>query len=276
MKCAICDKSTFFSKRQNKYLLTCSRKCRGKLVSLDPFVKEKKRRTCLKKYGVENPQQNKEIRDRTSKTCLLLYGQSGFNIQQALITNLEKYGVENPQQNKEIRDRTAATNIKRYGQDGFNPVTTKMTMMERYGVENALQNPEIFERCHQAQIQSRYKFKSFLSPSGKTIWYQGYEKFVLEYLYNLYDESDITNERFEVPTIKYEFNGKSHTYFPDIYIKSINHLIEVKSTYTFDAFMDLNLAKQKAAEDLGYNHSIIIWSPTSGSIDQIIPDRRMM
>ena len=69
--------------------------------------KEKTKKTCLEKYGVDNPLQNEEIKEKIKNTCK------------------EKYGVDNPLKNKEVRNKI------------------KNTMIEKYGVENPSQNQEI-------------------------------------------------------------------------------------------------------------------------------------
>lgn len=230
----------------------------------------------IKKYGVDNVFQSNEIKNKIK------------------LTNIKKYGVDNPQQNKQIREKTRNTQISRYGQDGFNPVKTKETLiqkygvdnplkslqirdkiketcLERYGVEHPIQNPEIFEKIQRAQQQARYKYKEFIMPSCKILYCQGYEDKVLDYLIKAgIMEDDITNVRYDVPVIEYEFNGKCRKYFPDIFIKSKNLLIEVKSTYTFFKEHDKNMAKQFACKNMGYHHIIIIWDNKTNHIFEII------
>jgi hypothetical protein len=47
-------------------------------------------------------------------------------------------------------------------------------------------------------------------------------------------------------------------YFPDIYIKSTNTIIEVKSQWTFDNWKEKNLAKEQACLQQGFNFEFII------------------
>lgn len=58
---------------------------------------DKRKSTCIKKYGVENPQKSEEVKDKTKRTCL------------------EKYGVENVFMNDEIKNKIRETNKQRYG-----------------------------------------------------------------------------------------------------------------------------------------------------------------
>ena len=48
-------------------------------------------------------------------------------------------------------------------------------------------------------------------------------------------------------------------YFPDIYIKSTNTIIEVKSTWAYKLNRDQNIAKRQACIDKGFNFKIYIY-----------------
>jgi hypothetical protein len=52
---------------------------------------------------------------------------------------------------------------------------------------------------------------------------------------------------------------KTHRYFPDFYIPKDNLIIETKSKYTYDADIYINILKQKATEELGYNYKLFIY-----------------
>jgi DNA-directed RNA polymerase subunit RPC12/RpoP/rubrerythrin len=75
-----------------------------------------RKKTNIEKYGVSNPQKSEVIKQKTSNTKLLKYGNSGFNNREkAVKTNLKKYGVENPSQNKAIKKKREKTLIENYG-----------------------------------------------------------------------------------------------------------------------------------------------------------------
>jgi|LakMenE18May11ns_1017448.scaffolds.fasta_scaffold9193811_1 hypothetical protein len=90
---------------------------------------------------------------------------------------------------------------------------------------------------------SAYKYKKYIMPSGKIINYQGYENLALDELIKIYKEDDIENERHKVPTIIYFKNSKEYNYYPDIYIKSKNLIIEVKSDWTYKKQLIENILK---------------------------------
>jgi len=236
------------------------------------LVKNKIKITNNDRYGVDNPQENSKIREQTKKTKINRYGTDGWNPSKTKETMNEKYGVDYPQQNAEIRERTNQTNLKKYGQRGFNPIKVKETMNEKYGVDYPLQNIDIFEKCQKAQTKAQFKYKEKILPSGRKIFYQGYEGYVIDYILqsNLVNEEDIENERFLVPVIPYIFENKKRKYFPDIFIKSKNMLIEVKSNYTYAKDINKNLAKQNAAKQLGFRHIIIIWDIKNNWVGGIV------
>lgn len=216
-------------------------------------IKKKIKSSMQKRYNVDNPQQNKMIRSKTKETQIKRYGQDGFNPTKTKQTLKEKYGVDNPLKSKKIRNKI------------------RNTLMKRYGVEYAMQNPEIYEKCISNKIKSSYKFKEYVSPTGKKYRVQGYEGNVIDYLIQAgINENDFTNLRVEIPTIEYYFNNKKRIYYPDIFIRSKNMLIEVKSTYAYMKEIDKNLAKQNSSKKVGYNHIIIIWDKKNNHIFEIV------
>jgi hypothetical protein len=206
----------------------------------------------LDKYGVENPNQNKEIKEKTKKTCLKKYGVNSVlcdeNIKNKIKkTCLDKYGVEFPSQNKTIREKIKNTNLK------------------IWGFEDVTQNPIIAEKAS----NNSYQTKIYNLPSGKTIKYQGYENYALDELINLkIDENDIFNKKVDVPEIWFfDKNGLKHRHYVDIYIKSQNKCIEVKSEWYYNITKDTILKKQNAAKELGYNYEVWVYDKKGKKIN---------
>jgi len=207
-------------------------------------IKLQKREKSIEKYGTEYPLQNNEIRNKIKHT------------------NLQKYGVENPQQNIEIKNKTYATNMIKYGSKyPLNNIDIKkkiiQTNLEKYGVLHHSQNAEIAEYM----LQCSYNKKTYTLPSGKVITYQGYENFALDELLFVekINEEDIITDRKLVPEIWYnDINNKKHRHYVDIYIKSQNRCVEVKSTWTNQEKNNV-LEKKNAASSLGYKYDIWIY-----------------
>ena len=121
-------------------------------------------------------------------------------------------------------------------------------------------------------LTKSYDKKSYVLPSGKTIYIQGYENYMLDYLLSVekFDENDIFTKRNEVPEIWYnDKTGKSRRHYVDFYIKSQNRCVEVKSTFTNQEKNNV-FEKQKAAKDLGLKYEIWIFNKSGDLLDKYI------
>jgi hypothetical protein len=106
---------------------------------------------------------------------------------------------------------------------------------------------------------NNYKYKKYIFPSGKIVNYQGYENFALDELIKIHCENDIENDRHRIPTIKYIMRNKVYNYYPDIYIKSQNLIIEVKSDFTYKKQIVKNALKSLAVKKSGFNFEFWIY-----------------
>ncbi len=229
------------------------------------IVKQKIKETCLKKYGVEYSLQSNEVKNKGKETCLKKYGtefssQSEIIKQKAKTTNLEKYGYECVLKVAEIKQKIKETCLKKYGVEHpmyINETKEKIkrTSLERYGVEYPTQLVEIQEKA----IHTAKSYKNYTTPSGKIIKVQGFEPYALDELYKLYSEDDIITDRKLVPKIEYIDNSTKKFYFPDIYIKSINKIIEVKSNWTYKTNEKKCILKGKACIDKAYIFELWIY-----------------
>jgi hypothetical protein len=208
----------------------------------NPEIKKKIIKSNLEKYGVENVLQSEEIKGKIKKR------------------NLETYGVEHYTQTEECRDKMKKTNLEKYGVENYGQTKEcrdkmKQTSLIRYGVEHSGQSQEIQEKIQNQSL----KFKEYTMPSGKIRKVQGYESFALNELVQLYKEEDILTNRRDIPRIQYMINDKNKYYFPDIYIKSVNKIIEVKSTWTYKLKTGNIKEKEEATKKLGYDYEIWIY-----------------
>lgn len=209
---------------------------------LNPIIKEKTKKTMLKKYNVLIPLKNEKIK------------------QQIKYTNFIRYGVEHALQSEEIKKKAINTCLTKYGTEYASQSTKiknkyKETCLKRYGVEHISQCQEIQEIIQ----KNGKKFKQYTFPSGTIRKVQGYEPFALNELIKTYQEDDILTDRKDIPRIQYYINDKKRYYFPDIYIKSINKIIEVKSTWTYKSKTDNIQEKEKATKEAGYDYEIWIY-----------------
>ena len=128
----------------------------------------------------------------------------------------------------------------------------RLTMMEKYGVENPMQLNEFRRK----QFKNAVKLK-LLIIDGKEFEYQGYEDRAIKILIERgYHVNDIDVEN--VPTIEYYFNGNKHYYFPDIFLRKENKIIEVKSQFTYTKDLERNQAKFEKVKQDGYNFELMI------------------
>jgi len=233
-KCKICGSSFSSDKRATAY---CSENC--KTVFYNNRLKKTKE-TNLKKYGCENPYQNEEIKKKCRKIKKERYGDEHFvNVKKRQQTNLKKYGVSSYSKTKEYKNKCIKTSL------------------EKYGTEYPMQSKDINKKS----MVNACNFKEYILPSGKIVKIQGYENKALDELFkNGYKEEDVLMDRLDVPKIRYtDKNGKRRLYYPDIYIKSENKIIEVKSEYTYNYNLNTNLLKEKACINNGFNFEFKIY-----------------
>lgn len=110
----------------DKQLHFCSRSCVSASKKKGGELFRKITSTCVEKYGVENPFQCEDVKEKSRRT---LSDNFGIN-------------VVNPSQIKELRLKAVNTWISKYGVD--NPMKsesvrlkTRLTLFEKYGVKNA-------------------------------------------------------------------------------------------------------------------------------------------
>lgn len=245
--CKQCGKEFEYEKRiknkqfQNKSFCNDSCKMKYYLHNISDEQREismnKRRETCLKKYGNEYVVNSKYTRNKTK----------------------EKLGVEYPWQNKEIALK-GSENFKI--EHGCYPVQT----------------PEIRHKISLTKIKKygsnlptgTFRYKEYIMPSGKIVKIQGYEDIALNTLLKTFNENDIFVERTpienEIGEITYEINGFKHIYYPDIYIKSLNKIIEVKSKFTYDKHIETNIKKKESCLNKNINFEFWIINKQNGTI----------
>ena len=254
--------------KRNKTKATCLEKYGYESATRTPEVQDKSKATCLEKYGHEFGFQSKVIKDKCKVTYLEKFNlenpsQSQEIKDKKIATCLENFSVENPSQSKAIKDKKIATCLENFSVE--NPSQSQeikdkkiTTTLKNYGVEYPMQNPEYAEK----HMKASYKTKSYTFPSGNIRLYQGYENFALdELIQDNILEDDIISEVKNVPEIwYYDKEGKKHRYYVDIFIKSQNRMIEVKSTWTIELKKDCIFLKQAACKLAGYKYEIWVYN----------------
>jgi Marseillevirus homing endonuclease len=212
---------------------------------------EKGKAKTREKLGVDYPLQSPVIHTKIKKNNLQKYGAENYlQSETGKKHMMDKYGAENYLQSKTGKKHM----MDKYGAESYlQSKTGKQHMMDKYGAPHAMQCPELFEKA----MKKAFTTKIFTFPSGKDVFVQGYEPFALQDLLKTgFKENDICTGRKNIPTIKYKFEGVKRVYYPDIYIKSKDLIIEVKSLWTYEREIDKNKAKFKATKKL---HNFELW-----------------
>ena len=277
-----------FKEGYNKY---CSRKCSALNINTqktrsktciekygegNQTNNKKRKQTWITKYGIDHPSKTKKQKEKIKRshmtrtkeqknksnlklrqTCLDRYGDENFNNREkAIETCLDIYGTKTPAENEKILAKIKKTKNNR-SEDEVSIWKEKYinTSLNRYDTKHPMQNPIIAEKI------TGYNWYDYILPSGKQINIQGYEPIALDMLLKEYDEEDILYKKSDMPEIWYQWEDKTrHRYYPDFYIPKNNLVIEIKSDYTYKANIEINLLKEEAAVNNGYDYKFIIFN----------------
>jgi len=194
---------------------------------------KKSTKTLNEKYGVDNISDVKEVKDKKKETCLKNYGFVSYTKtleykKRVKDTCMEKYNVDNPSKFNEFKKKKIETTLI------------------NWGVENPTQSNFLFEK-------SQISGKKMILHENMDLLYRGtYEKDFLDYCYN--NKIDVGKG----PTIKFKFEGKNKVYHSDFYIKEKNMVIEIKSTFYYNRYLELNKTKEEETRNQGYEYLIIM------------------
>lgn len=259
--CPICGNRCHYKNLNEGYHTYCSLRCRSNDVNL----KEKERKTCIEKYGVDNIFKSKEFKEKlkhhniekygcehfvqsnefkekSKETCKNLYGSEFYvqsNIYKSKANNIQtkisetcikKYGVKNYSKSKEYKK-----NLPKILQK------SKETSLEKYGVERYSQTKEWRERLiktynnnygvnwytQTSEYHKKKKHKYFSTKTNET-YDSSWEMMIAEYC------MDNNIKYIYQPNIsfEYEYDGKKHIYQPDFIIN--NKLYEIKGIHFFE------------------------------------------
>lgn len=251
-KCDICGKIKYISyyhynkNIKNKGFYSCKGKC-SRLKYIE---------TCKDKYNVENTFQDENIKNKCKKTLIKKYGVDNINKLEKTKKahkkrNKKNFNVEHYFNSKDFKIKSDKTIKEKFGdidnvfQSEIIKKKSKKTLIKKYGVEYPSQNVKI----HNKQQISGFKLKKH----EIGIYYRGsYEKNFLDYCL-------LKNIKIEKgPRIKYKFKNNEHYYFSDYFHKSSNTIIEIKSDYYYKKELHKNLMKRKFSLKNGYDFLFII------------------
>lgn len=141
--------------------------CSFKCANSDPSVKAKKIQTVMKRFGVQNPAQSKEVQEKIQQTCLEKYGvpsssQSDVIKKKTKLLNSEKYGVNHPMKTETVKEHQKSVIREHLGVDY--PMQSKevqekakKTCLEKYGVDNISKSEHFRTVVFENNFKKTYK-----------------------------------------------------------------------------------------------------------------------
>ena len=248
--CPVCGSPLKFYDFDKGYRTYCSKKCANSCV----LKNAKFKRTCLKKYGVPNPQQNDKIKEKSKQTCL------------------EKYGVERPAQCNKIKEKSKQTCLKKYGVE-YNFQTKKaqekykQTCLKKYGIINPIQCNKIKEKSKQTCLKKygvpyisqvdEFKQKSYFTKRKNHTFCSSN----IETKFGLWLINNNIKFEFQYKSNKYPF--KCDFYFPDkqLYLEIQGNWVHGFHPFDKNNQNDINtLNKWKSKNSKYYESAIKTWT----------------
>jgi len=260
-KCVQENKSKFQKKYKNSEEGKRINSAAQKIAQNKPEVKDKKSKS-LKKIA------NKpEVKEKFQKWSKEFHNRE--DIKKSTSEWTKKFQKNNPEFLEKFHERTREYYEREYPADNIARGNKSQAAKKLFeNLEHREKISKIFsekwkdENFANYMFSRRYGYKDFQFPSGKIIRIQGYENIALEELLEKFEEKDIFVGKEiinEVGKIHYHENGVEHRYFPDIFIKSINTIFEVKSQFTYKQKKKRNLLKMNACLEKGLKFEFLIY-----------------
>jgi hypothetical protein len=201
-----CGNPVKYLKYSEGYSKRCSKKC----VYLDPSVSEKRKNTCLDKYGVDSFTKTQSYLEKTKQTNLEKYGedfylQTEIKKEKTKQTNLEKYGAEHHMKSSIFMEKFKENNIKIFGVDNVSKlddvkIKKKSTFQKNYGIDHIFSS-NVLKGLY---FKEKYGYDPYL-PNELKSEFKKYKDEVWK----------ITN-RYKKELI---FNWSGYDYYDNLYIK---------------------------------------------------------
>ncbi|MGI0075886.1 MAG: DUF7487 domain-containing protein [Nitrosopumilaceae archaeon] len=127
-------------------------------------ISQKRKSTNLKRYGVENPFQSKQVQEKQKQTMIKRYGVPHNSMLTEVVdkrkqTWLKNYGADHPCKLKELQERRKKSCLKKYGVDHPQKAEnvrckTKHTNLHKYGVDHPWKLKEILEKRKETWLKN--------------------------------------------------------------------------------------------------------------------------
>lgn len=258
--CPVCSKERKIQKMKASY-------------SKEDYQKraEKRRKTMIEKYGVENPMQIASVQKKHQKSVL------------------DHYGVDNPRKSQEIVDRGRETCLEKYGATHYHKsdeakAHMREIMTERYGVDNYMKSDAHFltlesalEKSRQTQLE-RYGAEHYSQSdeAKRTLYERKQKEYMTKVLNHTFNTSSVEDELYQMLCEKFGVNdvvrqylSEVYPYRCDFYIKSRNLYLELNAGWMHGGmwYCDSDLCScqfcnwnLKACNNQFYRNSLETWT----------------
>ena len=180
-------------------------------VSQSHEIKEKKKQTCMSNFGVENPQQNINIIEKTQQTFNTKYNGNPLCKKSDLFSVvknglIKKTGFDNPMKNKDIAKKTSKK-LK-----ALQPEIIRKNR-EKYGVDYLCQLPEIRKKISTGVIKALPKMYETRTKNGTHASSKA-EEYIFELIVQIF------------PNSKHLYYSERYPFNCDFYIPCLDLYIE--------------------------------------------------
>jgi hypothetical protein len=265
-----CGRTTTFHKNwQDGYRKYCTPKC----AQTDNSTKEKRRKSVIEKYGVDNIAKLDETKKKQESTNLERYGTKS-SFQNKDVKNKWKYtiqkklGVSHISKSQVIKDKISKTIENRYGVDHYSKTDEfkekiKNTNNKKYGVDWFIQTTEFKEKTKNKNIikygvdhySKTDEFKEKIKNTNN-------KKYGVDFFY----QSDVFKDI--VRNINNKKYGVNH------HTKSSEYQDKIKLTnqnlYNSDWFIQTDIFKEKSKHTIFNNFGVYHYSKTDEFKNRVI------
>lgn len=213
------SKSVYYRRLKEEKILcrSCHTNKIGKFSEKVQLGKEKAKRTCLEKYGVDNPAKSKIVQEKSKKT------------------NIERYGCEWQIASAKTKEKITKSNLKNHGvtctfKDPSQKEKTKKTLLEKYGVDNAAKSLAAKEKM----LNTRFSRNGTFMPAPR----YRYNDIVFDSSWELAFYIFYTDRGKTVERCSEYLEYSGHKYFPDFKMDSVFYEIKGNQFFKNGKFVD--------------------------------------
>lgn len=233
-KCITCGEPTKFLSIKLGYRKHCCNKC----AQLDPIIKEKKARTTLLNYGVDNVYKSEEVKSKIKQTCIKKYGTDSI-----LKLESTRQKTNEAMKSTKVKDKISKAKLNKIKQFELeNDCTLFTTLRKRYGqgwIKLPLERLVLNGHASFIKNSDIPKIIDCVEGNGSS-----FECEVRDYIKNIYNGEIITNTRSIITPLEL-----------DIYIPEKKLAIECNGIFWHSSLNECNrnyhFNKSKACQEQG-------------------------